>query len=346
MTAAARSQARALAAPRRRIDALLPSDDLTTTPLSPRKLAWERLKTNRIAWVALAVFALQMGMIFSAGWFESAWAGRTAQQQNLSGSIELGGKRREVVDLRGIPAVGPGVRRSYTFGADPLGRDVFMRVLRGGAVSLVVAFGAATLTILIGTTLGLMAGYHGGRVDTIISSLFDVLLSFPSLVFGIALSAALAAGGGFWIFQRGSLWMPLLIIGVVGGPYFGRIVRAQVVSLGSQEFVEASRASGASSKRVMAREILPHLTTTIITYAGLLISSGIIAEAGFSFLGIGVLPPTPSWGNMIADGQIFYSTAWWIAFFPGLMILITVLSLNLIGQALEEAFDPKALGGR
>lgn len=276
---------------------------------------------------------------------ETRWAGRAYDEQNLSGSIKLGGKEREVVNLRGIPTVGPGLRRQYTLGADPLGRDVFMRTLRGGWVSLRIAVGAMLLTVFIGVTLGTIAGYAKGRIDALISHFFDTMLAVPYILLATALSVALATAS-FGPIKRGSLALTLLIIGVLGGFYFGRIVRSAVLSLAEREFVEAARALGGSDRRIIVRHIVPHLSSTIITYGGVLIGSAMIAEAALSFLGLGVLPPTASWGNMIADGRYFYATAWWISFFPGLFIALTVLSLNLLGQALEEAFDPKALGGR
>lgn len=322
----------------------LVSQDTGTASESPTQLAIRRLKENRIAQVAAVTFVSMMLLCLAAGWMESHWAGRSAYEANLSGKVQQGGKQVEVVDIRGIPRVGPGLRREYTLGADYLGRDVFMRVLRGGAVSLMVGLGAALITVSMGLAIGVAAGYFGGKVDAAISRALDVLIAFPSLVFAIALSTALASSGGFLFIKRGSPMLPLLIIGVLGSFGFARIVRAKAMEIAGQEFVEAARALGAGNLRIMVHEMLPHLMTTVITWFGLIVSANIIAEAGLSFLGVGVLPPTPSWGNIIADGKIFYSTAWWISFFPGLMICVTVLSLNLVGEALEEALDPKSKG--
>lgn len=322
------------------------ADEFTQTAAeSPGQLAWRRLRENRIAIVAATIFTVMVVMCLSAGLFERHWAGRTAAEQNLGGPMQVAGRKQEVVDLRGIPAVGPGMRREYTFGADPLGRDVFMRTLRGGQVSLMVGLGAALITVVFGLLLGVSAGYYGGRVDSVVSRSLDVLIAFPSIVFAVSLSTALATGDGFWIIQRGSPALPLLIIGCLGSFGFARVVRAKAMEVAKKDFIEAARALGADNRRIMRKELLPHLATTVITWFGLIVSANIIAEAGLSFLGVGVLPPTPSWGNIIADGRIFYSTAWWISFFPGLMILCTVLCLNLVGEAVEEAFDPKS-GGR
>lgn len=317
----------------------------STPSESPTQLAIRRLKENRIAQVAMAVFLLVCIACFSAGWFEAHWAGRTAVEQNLSGTTQIDGKQVEAVDLRGMPRVGPGLRREYTFGTDALGRDVFIRALAGGSVSLRIGVGAALLSVIIGTVLGLTAGFYGGRVDTVLSRIVEILLAFPSTVFAIALSASIAASGKIGPFSSGSIMVPLLIIGVLGGPPFARIVRSKALELANAEFVEAARALGGDDQRIMVRHMLPHLMTTIITYFGLIVSSAIIAEAGLSFLGVGVQPPTPSWGGLIADGRIFYSTAWWISGAGGIMVMLTVLSLNLVGEAVEEAFDPKS-GGR
>ena len=315
-----------------------------TTSESPTQLAISRLKENRLAQVAAVIFIVMVLLCLSVGFMESHWAGRSAYEANLSGTMDQGGKGVEVVDIHGIPGVGPGFRKEYTLGADYLGRDVFMRVLRGGGVSLMVGLGAAIITTVLGLAIGIAAGFFGGRIDAFISRTLDVLIAFPALVFAIALSTALASSGGFLFIKRGSPMLPLLIIGVLGAFPFARIIRAKAMELAGQEFVEAARALGAGNVRIMVNEMLPHLTTTVITWFGLIVSANIIAEAGLSFLGVGVLPPTPSWGNIISDGRIFYSTAWWISLFPGLMIAITVLSLNIVGEALEEALDPKSKG--
>ncbi len=328
----------------RAIDDIISSDPTGTGargPESPMRTAWIRLRENRFALVSFTTFMMIFVLCIGSGWFAGNWAGRTASEQNINGRVGSGDKAKEVVNKTGIPSVGPGFRREYTMGSDALGRDVFMRVLEGGKVSLTIGLGSAVITLVLGTLIGTAAGFYGGRVDMIASRVIDVMLAFPAIVFAITLSTALATGDGFWFIKRGSISLPLLVIGVGGCFYFARIVRAKALELAAREFVEAARALGASNKRIMARHMVPHLSTLIITYSGIIVSANIIAEAGLSFLGVGVLPPIPSWGNMIADGRIFYSTAWWIAFFPGLMIMLTVLSLNLFGEAVEEAFDPK-----
>ena len=327
---------------RRAIDDLLPAKGAVAHSESPGQIARRRLREDRTFHVALVVFTAIVVMCFSSSFFEKHWAHTTYSTQDLSGKVG----DQELIDLRGMPKVGPGLRTEYTLGTDPLGRDLFMRVLQGGKISLTIGFGAALLPIIFGVFLGTMAGFMGGRADMIISRTFDVMLGFPGTLFAIALSTALSTGDGFLFIKRGSVMLQILILGFVAIAFFGRIIRSQALSLGEREFVEAARALGAGNMRIMGKHILPHLSSTVLTYSGILIASLILAEAGLSFLGVGVLPPMPSWGNIIADGKIFYSTAWWVAFFPGLFIMITVLSLNLIGQSLEEALDPKSIGGK
>lgn len=330
----------------RPVDALIPLEEAQSNSEAPLQKAAVRLRENRLAQVAAVVLSLLVLACMATPLFERHWAGRANSEQNLSGKAEVNGTTVEVVDIRGVPQVGPGFRREYTLGADKLGRDVFMRILQGGRVSLTVGFSAAIITVFFAVLLGTMAGYYKGKVDLLISRYFDVQWAFPVLPLAIALSTALATSDGFLFFKRGSLMLPIFIIGFVSIPYLGRAVRAQVLSVSEREFVEAARALGATDARIMRREIFPNIFTTVLTYFGLIVSGNIIFESGLSFLGVGVLPPTPSWGNIIADGASFYSTALWISFFPGVAIMLTVLCLNLVSEALEEAFDPKALGGK
>jgi peptide/nickel transport system permease protein len=349
MTAASAGAPRNVAAPgallpSRAVDDLIP-DQSATKVESPRELAMRRLKENRVGQVAALVLLAIVVMCLSAPWFETHWAGRGANDQNLSGTVVIDGKPTEVVSLRGVPNVGPGFRKTYTMGADQLGRDIFMRVLEGGRISLLIGFGSALITMVLATLLGAAAGYYKGRFDMVVSRMFDVMLATPSLVLMIAVSVALAQKGGFLFIKRGSATLPLLVIGIFAVPVLGRILRSQALSLGEKEYVEAARALGAKNSRIIGLHVIPHLTTTLITYMGILVSANILMESALSFLGVGVLPPMASWGSIISDGRVYISVAAWIAFFPGLMIVLTVVSLNLVGEALEDAFDPKS-GGR
>ncbi len=312
-----------------------------TASESPTQMAIRRLRENKIAIMAMVVFVTICAMTIATPLFEQHWAHRTATEQNLDGSMMIHGKKTEVVDLQGMPQVGPGLRREYTFGADGLGRDVFMRALAGGSISLRIGVGAATLCIVFGTLMGLIGGFYGGRVDKVLTYIVDVMIAFPAMLFMIALSAAIATSGKFGPISASSILVPMLMLGMLSSFGFSRIMRAATKELANKEYIEAARALGSGDRRIMFVHLLPHLVPTIITFSGILLAGMILGEAGLSFLGIGVQAPTPSWGNMIADGQAFYSTAWWIAGAGGLFVMVTVLCANLIGEALEEAFDPK-----
>jgi peptide/nickel transport system permease protein len=240
-----------------------------------------------------------------------------------------------------MPQVGPGLRKEYLMGADGLGRDVFVRAVAGGSVSLRVGLGATIMCIALGTFLGLLGGFYGGRVDKVLTYVVDVMIAFPFMLFAIALSAAIATSGKIGPISASSILVPTLMLGVLSSFGFSRIMRANAKELGAKEYVEAARALGSDDKRIMFVHLLPHLVPTIITYFGILLAGMILGEAGLSFLGVGVMQPTPSWGNLINDGREFYSTAWWIAGAGGLFVMLTVLCANLVGEGLEEAFDPK-----
>lgn len=236
-----------------------------------------------------------------------------------------------------------GISAEFLFGVEPVnGRDVFSRILYGSRVSLLIAFLATLVSMLIGTTLGVISGYFGGWVDTVISRIMDVFLAFPLLLFAIALvgvipEEAFGLGGD-------ALRMALLvvIIGFFGWPYVGRIIRGQTLSLREREFVEAARSLGARAPYIIVREILPNLVAPILIYFTLLIPTNILLEAGLSFLGVGVRPPTPTWGGMLAEAVNFYTLAPHFMVFPGLAIFVTVLAFNLFGDGLRDALDPKS----
>ncbi|MBV9473567.1 MAG: ABC transporter permease [Solirubrobacterales bacterium] len=235
----------------------------------------------------------------------------------------------------------PGAK--HLFGVDPLGRDVFARVLYGARVSLLVAFVATGISMVVGVTLGMVAGYFRGAVDMAISRLIDVLLAFPILMLALGVAAACSLGHGCLggVLKPG-LVVVIFVIAFVNWTYIARIVRGQVLSLREKEFVEASRSLGASNLRIIFKEILPNLVAPIIVYATLIIPQNILFEAALSFLGAGVQPPTASWGAMLADATSSFNTAWWYMVFPGAALLITVLAFNLVGDGLQDALHPKA----
>jgi peptide/nickel transport system permease protein len=260
--------------------------------------------------------------------------------------IELVGARppneqsTKYLDSFGTPK---GPSRDNIFGADPLGRDVFSRVLYGARVSLEVAVIATFLSMLIGLVVGLLAGFYRGLTDTILSRLIDVLLAFPILLLALGIASACSLGNGcLGGLVKPGLAVVIFVIAFVNWTYIGRIIRGQVLSLREKEFVEASRALGASNTRIMFKEILPNLVAPLIVYATLVIPQNILLEAALSFLGVGVQPPDASWGEMIAEATSIFDTAWWFMVFPGVALLLTVLAFNLLGDGLQDALNPRS----
>jgi peptide/nickel transport system permease protein len=222
---------------------------------------------------------------------------------------------------------------------------VAVRLLYGGRNSLKVGIGSAIICTFVAVILALLAGYYGGAADWVITRSFDLLWAFPVLLLAIALGAALSINGVNWgpiHIPSGSLWIPTLVISIVLIPYVGRPLRGQILSLREKEFVEASIAQGANPLRVMFAEILPNITSSVLVFFTLIIASNILTEAALSFLGAGVQPPNPSWGTQIAEGQERITTAPWLTLVPGIAIVLTVLSLNIFGDGLRDALDPRA----
>ncbi len=219
----------------------------------------------------------------------------------------------------------------YWLGTDELGRDLLSRTIHGSRVALEAGLVSVGLAAVAGTLIGLLAGYVGGYVDALLMRVTDALWSFPGLVLALAVGAVLGPG----------LFNAMLAVGLVFTPIFARLVRAQVLSVREREFVLAARMLGANGPRIMARHILPNVATPIIVQASVLVAFAIIVEASLSFLGLGVQPPTPSWGNMLSDAQSYVFTAPLLAMWPGLAILLTVLAFNFLGESLRDALDPR-----
>jgi peptide/nickel transport system permease protein len=244
--------------------------------------------------------------------------------------------------------IGPqwgGAGGKYLLGADTLGRDVAVRLLYGGRNSLLVGIGSSAICVAFAVLLALLSGYFGGWIDFVISRFFDLFYAFPVVLLGIALGSALAINGfhHFGInIESGSLWIPLLVISYVLIPYVGRPLRGQVLSLREKEFVEASISQGASPLRVMFSELLPNLASSVLVFFTLIIANNIVLEAALSFLGAGVQDPTPSWGKLISQGQRLIVTRPGLALAPGIAIVLTVLALNVFGDGLRDALDPRA----
>ena len=295
------------------------------------QLFLRRLRADKVAMVAAAVIVLLILVAIFAPLVVKLVGAHPPNQRNPSALDEFG------------TATGPDFAKHYYFGVDSLGRDVFSRVVYGARVSLLVAFVATFLSMTIGVTAGIIAGYFGRWIDTTISRLIDVILAFPYLLLGIGIGAACSFGDGCF----GGLVQPgiatvIFVIVFSTWVYVARIIRGQVLSLREKEFVEASRSLGASHPRIMFREILPNLVASIVVYTTIFIPINILFEAALSFLGVGVQPPTASWGKMIQDASSQFDTAWWYMVFPGVALLITVLAFNLLGDGFSDALNPRS----
>jgi peptide/nickel transport system permease protein len=312
--------------------------------VGPWKLGLRRLRRNKVALVFGGLFVLLVLACLAAPVWSKHVAHTGPNENHLTDRIVVDGEETDVVALDGVP-IGPTWQGEFFLGADKNGRDVMVRLLYGGRNSLVIGVTAALMTTVLSIILGLLAGFLRGRTDTAIRGLLDVMWSFPVVILGVALGVSLALGG----FQLGpiniagdSLLIPIFVIGLVYIPYMARPVRGQVLSLREKEFVEAARAQGAGPVRIMFGEVLPNLASTLLVFFTLLIANAVLLEAALSFLGAGVRPPNPSWGTMIDEGVERIATAAHLAVVPGLMLVLTVLSLNVFGDGVRDALDPRA----
>jgi peptide/nickel transport system permease protein len=298
------------------------------TARSPLQLFWRRLRRDKVSMVALAFIVLLIAMALLAPVIVSI-AGTPGPKVQSS----------EALDVFGTPT---GPSAEHPFGVDRLGRDIFSRTIYGARVSLEVALIATGIAVFIGVSIGLVAGFYRGWVDTVLSRLTDVVLAFPILLLGLGLAAACSgANGCFGGLIEPGLPVVIMVIAIINWTYIARIVRGQVLSLREKEFVEAARSLGASDRRIIVREILPNLVAPLIVYSSLLIPANILLEAALSFLGVGVGGGTPSWGGMISEATSLFPDAWWFMLFPGLALLLTVLAFNLVGDGLQDALDPR-----
>ncbi len=273
------------------------------------QIAWRRLRRHRLAMGGLAVIALLVLAAVFAPW--------------------IAPYRFEQIDLTNRFA--PPFSGRHWLGTDDLGHDVFTRLLYAGRVSLVVGFAAALSAVALGTLVGVVAGYYGGLLDNVLMRLTDIVLTLP--VFGVLLLLGRYFGGGI---------LPIVaIIGLFGWTVAARLVRGEILRLKTQDFAEAARALGASETRIIFRHLLPNALAPIIVAATLDVGGAILTEAALSYFGVGIQPPIPSWGNMLQNAQSYLWTAPWLAFWPGMMIFLTVLCFNFFGDGLRDALDPR-----
>ncbi|GFZ85558.1 diguanylate cyclase [Compostibacillus humi] len=283
-------------------------DEEETEAVSPWRDGWKQLRKNRLAIIGFAIILFFILVAIFAPLFTSY----SYDQQNLADRLHPPSEE-------------------YLLGADHLGRDIFTRIAYGARVSLQVGFFAVTGALVFGSLLGILAGYFGRWIDMLISRIFDIMLAFPSILLAIAIVAILGP----------SLENALLAIAVVNIPIFGRLVRSRVISLREEEFIMAAKAQGMKSGRVILHHILPNSVAPIIVQATLSFGTAILEAAALGFLGLGAQPPTPEWGQMLADSREFIQLAPWTLLAPGLSIMLVVLGFNLIGDGLRDALDPR-----
>jgi peptide/nickel transport system permease protein len=319
---------------------------------SPGRIARETLAHDRRTWIASALLLFIVVLTLSAPLYATYVSKTDPFVSSINGTTVIDGQEVSVLQqstegLRiGVNPIGPTWRiGSYALGADNQGRDVAARLLYGGTNTLLIGFTAGFLTITIGTLLGIIAGYSGKFVDSFISRILDVIWAFPVYLLSISLSVVLLTSGFKWgpiSLEAGSLYLPIFIIGLVYVPYVARPIRGQVIALREREFVKAAIGSGAKDRQIIFREILPNVFPSVIVFIPMMVALAMLTESALSFLSIGVQPPDASWGTIIKDGLGLLYTRPLVALLPGLFIVATAVSLNLLGDAVRDALDPKA----
>ncbi len=321
---------------------------------SPWLLAARQLRRNRIAMAAAVLFLLIVVLCMLAPVYAGSVAHVNPFVNNLNGTTIVNGKQVPVLQQGGgalklgeTPIAPTWDVSHYFLGADSLGRDVAARLLYGGRSSLLIGIGSAVICCVLATVVALIAGFFGGVVDAILSRIMDVIWAFPVYLLAISISTVLltrASGlsiGPVHIVAT-SLWLPTLIIAFIYVPYVYRPVRGQVLTVASKDFVEAAIAQGASNLRLIFSDILPNAVSVVIVLLPLMIATTILTESALSFLSIGVQPPNASWGTIINDGQDLLYTRPWVSIAPGIMIVLTVLALNVLGDGVRDALDPRS----
>jgi peptide/nickel transport system permease protein len=312
--------------------------------MGPYRLAGRRLLRNRAALAFGGLFLLIVVMCLLAPVYAHDIAHTGPNENHITETINVGGKVKPVVNAIGLP-IGPTWHSRFFLGADTNGRDVAVRLLYGGRNSLEVGTVATLITMMLATIIGVLAGYSRGLLDGLLIRALDVIWAYPVVILGVALGAILAVSGidlGFVKLSGSSLLVPAVVIGVVYIPYVAKPIRGQVLGLREREFIDAARVQGQGSLRIMFSELLPNVGSTLIVFVPLMLANAILLEAGLSYLGAGVQPPNPSWGTMIADGISSIPAAIHLVLVPGTMLVLAVLSINVFGDGLRDALDPRA----
>lgn len=318
---------------------------------SPGKIALRTLRKDKRAIIALSILGVIISLSFLAPIYSQYIAHTDPFQSSLDATVSIHGEVRNVLEPSttglglGVTPIGPTWNPTkYFIGADSQGRDVMARLLYGGRSTLLIGASAGTLCIVLSLLIGIIAGYRRGWVDAILSRLLDIIWAFPVYLLAISLSVVLLTSGlkvGFIHFGPGSFALPIAIIGIVYIPYVARPIRAQVLALREREFVRAAVGTGAKSSTIIFREILPNIIPSIMVFIPIIVSLSMLTESALSFLSIGVQPPAASWGTIINDGLNLLYTRPMVGIAPGLLIVLTAAALNLYGDAVRDALDPK-----
>jgi peptide/nickel transport system permease protein len=330
--------------------------DISSTPATrsagPWRSAWQHVRKDRVAMASLAVLILVILACLAAPLYAANIAHTDAFASNVNGTYTLDGVTKPVLEASteglglGVNPIGPTWNiTTFFLGADNQGRDVFARMLYGGRNSLFIGFVSAVICCVLAGIVGVVAGYFGKGVDAVLSRAMDVLWAFPVLLLAICLSVVLintTITVGPFVLTSSSLLLPILIIGIIYVPYVARPIRGQVMSLREREFVQAAVGAGAADSRLLRREILPNILPTLIVFLPLMTAINMLTESALSFLSIGVQPPDASWGTIINDGVGLLYTRPMVAIAPGIMLAITAVALNLLGDGVRDALDPKA----
>jgi peptide/nickel transport system permease protein len=299
--------------------------------LTPRQLVWREFRKDKLAVAGIFFLVLMIILALTAPLVSRFVVHHGPNDLFITRTL----------DKYGLPK---GPNKAFWFGADDAGRDLFVRVLYGARTSLIVAFFATGISLTIGVAVGLLAGFYGGRTDTVLSRFTDIIMSLPVLLLALGLVAGcgLSKSGCLGGTVRPGLLLVSYVIGLFNWPYISRLVRGEVLRIRRKEFVEAATAAGASNARIMTREVLPNVAAPVLVFTTLIIPNNILFEAALSFLGVGVPATTPSWGKMLSDAGSIFTVAWWMMVFPGLFLFATTLAFNLVGDGLRDALDPRA----